>query len=122
MHRERADLEGLCRFSGCELPAIQGGRCFHHLVCLFLHRRNVLPNGHASVDDETQRGKFALRLRAHYNKVVSGDIEPSSQRQKLTKAWELRNELGISWGGARGLLGTAEVVGDVEKLARKEAD
>lgn len=120
MDPERSDLEGLCRITDCDLPAMASGKCFQHLVCLFLGRRGVLPNTQAiNKTDEALRANLGLRLRAHYNAVISGDKEPQSQRQRLTHAYALRSDLGISWGGPAGLLGIAQVIGDVEKLAEK---
>jgi hypothetical protein len=69
--------------------------------------------------DETLRANLGLRLRAHYNAVISGDVEPQSQRRRLTHSYKLRSELGISWGGPAGLLSLAQVIGDVETLAGK---
>jgi len=120
MDPERSDLEGLCRITDCDLPAMSHGKCFQHLVHLFLGRRGVFQNAHnISRADEALRANLGLRLRAHYNAVISGDKEPQSQRQRLTHAYALRSDLGISWGGAAGLLGIAQVIGDVEKLAEK---
>ncbi len=127
MDPARSDLLGICRISDCDAPqataptsSLANGRCFKHTVFLWLSRRGVIPNTKSiSKLDAVKRGDLALKLRAHYNSIASGEFPPLSKEDRLRLAYALRSELHIHWNGSRGLLGTAQVIADVENLAGK---
>lgn len=117
-----SDSLGLCRNPSCESKRHgDETRCFRHTVHFMLHRKKALPGRKLGARDEEKLDKLTLELRLHYNLILSRDREPNSKQQLLMEAYRLRRDLGIAWGGPSGMMALAEAIGDLERMAEKEA-
>ena len=120
LERERARVDlGLCRY--CPQPNLGVGavpdRCFRHGVQRLLSWAG-LTKGRLSAPDAKRRENLTAYLKTRFDAVVAGQ-ELLNWDDALKEAFAVRENLNISWGGAKGVEQTAKVIQQVEKMAMK---
>lgn len=108
---------GQCRY--CPEPNMETGavwdRCFRHGMQWVL-RRSGLAVGKLSRQDAKRRDKLTGYLRNRFDIVLAGG-RMLPWEEALMAAFEVRENLKISWGGAKGVTQTAKVIQVVERMA-----
>ncbi len=122
LQRDREKVKvalGQCRY--CPEPNMGEGavwdRCFRHGV-QYLLRKAGLAKGKLPPWEAEKREKITVYLRTRFDAVLAGE-ELLDHDKALVAAFEVRENFGISWGGAKGVVQTAKVIQVVERMALK---
>jgi len=92
-------------------------RCFRHGV-QWLLRNAGLAKGKLEPWDAERREELTVFLKTRFDAVLRGE-ELLSKQDALVMAFEVRENLNISWGGTKGVEQTARVIQVIERMAFK---